>query len=342
MNILVIGGTGYMGKIMVERLLDRGDQVTIFSRGTTRPSWWDRVTHIQGDRNDRSAFVSTLQSLPFDAVVDTQAYQWEDVRAAVTAFTGSIGRYLLVSTSSVYLEGHVDFSRHCPYDETVVDWSNLAYDYPPNEDPYAVGKRHCEKWLLENGGSLPSTIIRIPAVMGPEDPTGRMWWWVQRALDGGPLVVPSNQRGAFRTFYSADAAENFIRVLDAPHTIGQTYYIGMPEIMTLERWANLVWDAAGASCSISYIPRQVIDRREGLSGYQPPMTRPHFNIHDLSKAQRDIGIVATPVEDWVPTTVNWYRTQYQGPDSGGYQYRQQEIDLANQWEERFGRFTDTF
>ena len=342
MNILVIGGTGYMGKIMVERLLDRGDLVTIFSRGTTQPPWWDRINHIPGDRNDRSNFVDKLGGLTFDAVVDTQAYRWEDVEAAVRAFTGSVGRYLLVSTSSVYLEGHVDFSRHCPYDEMAVNWDNLEYDYPPNEDPYAVGKRHCEKWLLENAGGLPYTIIRIPAVMGPEDPTGRMWWWVQRALDGGPVIIPAALQGAFRTFYSADAAVNFIRVLEAPHTIGQTYFIGMPEIMTVERWASLVWAAAGTVRRITYIPRPVIDRQPNLAGYVPPMTRPLFNIHDLSKAERDIGIVSTPVEEWVPATVNWYRSHIPDQDSDGYQYRQQEINLALEWEDRFGRFVADF
>ena len=342
MNILVIGGTGYMGKMMVERLLDRGDRVTVFSRGATRPSWWDRIAHIPGDRNDRSGFVDKLRGLTFDAVVDTQAYRREDVEAAVRAFTGGVGRYLLVSTGSVYLEGHVDISRHCPYDETAVNWDSLEYDYPPNEDPYAVGKRHCEKWLLENAGTLPFTIIRIPAVMGPEDPTGRMWWWVQRALDGGPVVVPSELQGAFRTFYSADAAANFVRVLDAPHTIGQTYFIGMPEIMNVERWTNLIWSAAGNARRICCVPRPVIDRQPDLAGYLPPLTRPVSNLHDLSKAQRDIVITATPVEEWVPATVNWYRSHNPGHDSDGYQFRQQEINLAVQWEDRFGSFIANF
>ena len=76
MNILVIGGTRYMGRIMVQNLLDQGDEVTIFSRGNTQPDWWGQVSHIQGDRNDRDDFRAKLKGLAFDAVVDTQAYQW--------------------------------------------------------------------------------------------------------------------------------------------------------------------------------------------------------------------------------------------------------------------------
>ena len=174
MNILVIGGTGYMGKIMVERLLDRGDRVTVFSRGTIRPGWWSRVSHIPGDRNDAADFNAKLKALSFDAVVDTQAYRWEDVQSAVETLRGNVGRYLLVSTSSVYLDGKVDFFRHCPYDESAVEWSTLEYTYPEGEDPYAVGKRHCEKWLLaycnQLGGGIPYTIIRIPGGHGTGGP----------------------------------------------------------------------------------------------------------------------------------------------------------------------------
>ena len=83
MNVLVIGGTRYMGRIMVQELLDQGDHVTVFSRGNTRPDWWDQVEHVQGDRNDREDFNSKLKGKSFDAVVDTQAYRTEDVVSAV-------------------------------------------------------------------------------------------------------------------------------------------------------------------------------------------------------------------------------------------------------------------
>jgi 2'-hydroxyisoflavone reductase len=340
-DVLIIGGTRYMGKVTVERLLARGDRVTVFSRGSTRPPWWDQVTHIYGDRNDQPDFSSKLKSRPFDAVIDTQAYKWEDVESAVRTLRGNVGRYLLVSTSSVYLEGKVDFFHRCPYNEADLDWSQLEYTYPLGEDPYAVGKRHCEKWLMENG-DIPYTIIRIPAVMGPDDPTGRMWWWVQRALDGGRLVIPTNSLGAFRTLYYADAADNFIRVMDTPQAVNQTYFIGMPEIMTIERWAYLVWQVAGNDLQIAYVPPEIIAKNNRLRNYSPPLSRPIPNIHDLSKANRDIGITTTPVAEWVQETVAWYRDSYRGPDSEGYRYRDEELSIALQWNQRYQQLVSEF
>ena len=79
MKVLVIGGTRYMGRLVVQKLLDRGDEVTVFTRGQTRPSWWDRVVHVEGDRTDPVSFRKGLSGLTFDAVLDTQAFRKEDV-----------------------------------------------------------------------------------------------------------------------------------------------------------------------------------------------------------------------------------------------------------------------
>lgn len=155
-------------------------------------------------------------------------------------------------------------------------------------------------------------------------------------------MIPPDALGAYRTLYSADAAANFLRILDAPKTLGQTYYVAMPEIMNLRRWANLIWKAAGQECKIAHVPREVIRKQDSLKSYAPPMSRPVNNIHDLSKANLAFGIVTTPVEEWIQSTVDWYRDQYQGEDSEGYRFRQEELSLAARWEEKFGRFTAGF
>lgn len=215
MNILIIGGTRYMGRMAVELLLERGDTVTVFSRGNTKPDWWDRVDHILGDRDERAGFKAKLEGKRFDAVIDMHAYRKEDVESAIETFRGNVGRYVMISTGSVYHDGKLDFAAHCPFKESDVDWASLDYTYPEGEDPYGVGKRHCEKWLQENS-DVSYTIIRVPAVMGWDDPTGRMWWWVQRALDGRGVILAMEDRAPFRTIYSGDAAQNFLRAIDSP------------------------------------------------------------------------------------------------------------------------------
>ena len=341
MDVLIIGGTRYMGRIVVERLLQRGDRVTVFSRGSTRPQWWNHVEHIQGDRTNRIGFRAKLKGKSFDAVIDTQAFQKEDVESAVETFEGNVGRYLMVSTGSVYLDGKLDFSTHCPFKESDVDWMSLDYTYPQGEDAYGVGKRHCEKWLQENS-RVSYTIIRIPAVMGFDDPTGRMWWWVQRALDGRGVIIPLEDRAVFRTLYSADAAENFVRAASAPSTANQIYHIAMQEIMTIESWTQMIWCAAGQQCTITYVPREIIHKHTCFKAYAPPLSRNIPYVHNLSKAERDFGFRTTPAEGWIQTTVDWYRDHYTGEDSTGYEYREEELALGANWNERFGKLVSAF
>jgi len=330
MNILIIGGTRYMGRIAVQKLLDRGDQVTIFSRGNTRPDWWDHITHISGDRTDTADFEAKLKGKSFDAVLDMQAFKKEHVENAIPIFDGHVGRYLFVSTGSVYADNKLDFFTHCPFKETDVNWSNLDYTYPPNEDPYGVGKRHCEKWLCENS-SVPYTIVRIPAIMGWDDPTSRMWWWVQRALDSNGVIISDQDHAPFRTLYCADAAENFIRAITANETIGQTYHIATEEVFTPQRWVDLIWKAAGHKPDITFVPTDVI--QSSLENHAPPLCRPIPYIHDLSKAKNDFGFSTTPAEEWIQTTVDWYRNHYKGDDAKGYANRSKEITLAKKWHE---------
>ena len=339
MKILVIGGTRYMGRLVVQKLLERGDEVTVFSRGQTRPPWWDRVAHVLGDRTDPASFRDGLAGMTFDAVLDTQAFRKEDVELASATFEGSVGRYVMVSTGSVYLDDKLDFSTHCPFKESDVDWSDLDYTYPPNEDAYGVGKRHCEKWLQENS-ALPYTIVRIPAVMGWDDPTERMWWWVQRALDGQGIVLPLEKQASFRTLYSDDAASNFIRAIDAPEAANEVYHIAMGEIATPNRWASLIWRAAGAEPNVTYVPDTVLSR--SFEGYAPPLCRPIPNVHDLSKAERDFGFQTTPITSWIQATVDWYRAHPPAEDSEGYGRRSEEIELAGRWAKAYEEFNSQF
>lgn len=347
MKILVIGGTRYMGRIAVQLLLDRGDEVTVFSRGNTRPALWDRITHVAGDRTDPGSFKSSLRGKAFDAVLDMQAFRKEHVETAVETFRGNVGRYLMVSTGSIYLDGKLDFATHCPFKESDVDWADLDYTYPEGEDPYGVGKRHCEKWLHENS-DVPYTIVRIPAVMGWDDPTSRMWWWVQRALDGKGVVLPLEYQAPFRTLYCGDAAANFIRAIGSPGAENKTYHISMQEIMTPNRWAGLIWRATGHEPDILYVPREVLQRTlstkegENVAEYAPPLCRPIPYIQDLTRAINDFGFETTPVASWIQTTVDWYRGQYRGEDSKGYSRRSKELELGKRWKGRLKGLIEDF
>ena len=174
--------------------------------------------------------------------------------------------------------------------------------------------------------------------MGEGDPTGRIWWWIQRARDGGELILPPQSLGSFRTIYSGDAARNFIRILDNPATINQTYYVAMPEIMDLNRWSNSIWNCMGSECSVAYIPLDIVRKEPNLQGYFPPMGRPFNNIHDLSKSEDAFGIVTQPFDQWIKSVVDWYADNSPIESSSGYGFRSDELNLVNRWKNHWDMF----
>src|SRR5512140_3406795 len=177
MKVLVIGGTRFFGRLIVRKFLDRGDDVTVLTRGAVQPDFWDKVGHITAERSDHTDFERKLRGRTFALVVDNIAYNRADVESALRAFRGSAGHYLLCSSGSVYRE-YDDLRQlriHREADADLDFKGDLAY---------SEGKREAEKVLRELSSSdLPFTIIRPPVVQGPFDPSGRGWYWLQRVAD---------------------------------------------------------------------------------------------------------------------------------------------------------------
>jgi nucleoside-diphosphate-sugar epimerase len=329
MRVLIIGGTKYFGKIIARRLLERGDHVTLFTRGNTRPEFWDQVEAVLGDRKEYAAFEREMAGRTIDAVIDQQAYTREDQESAVRAFHGRVGRYLLTSTISVYYDGYIDFHRHCPIREDDLPLDQIGWDYPEGHDRYAVGKRHCEKVLLDHA-AFPSTAIRVPPVLGPEDWTLRFWNLLQRVLDGGEIPLPDGGLNIFRNIYSEDMAQAFIDVMDEPRTIGRTYNVAQWEIMTQRLFVEQIAAAAGRAVPLVPVPRAVLD----AAGCRLMFGRPELCVEDLTRAEQDFALRTTPVAEWVQTTVDWYLANRPEKDSAAYDRRPVEIQLARLYRDR--------
>lgn len=111
MKILVLGGTSFVGRAMVEEALSRGDELTLFSRGRTGTDLFPDVARLVGDRD--TGDYASLGGTDWDAVLDVSAYVPRHVAQAADALAGSTGRYLFISTGAVY-DGRTDG----PLDET--------------------------------------------------------------------------------------------------------------------------------------------------------------------------------------------------------------------------------
>jgi 2'-hydroxyisoflavone reductase len=176
-RILVLGGTRFAGRAVVEAALGRGDTVTMFNRGITNRGLFPGVETVIGDRTED---LYALGRREFDAVVDVACYDPAAARLSADALKGRVGRYVFVSTVSVYASQATT--------EAQLEDSPLAELKPDVKDPlenYGANKALCEAIIREAYGER--------ALIGrPNDPTDRFPYWPRRIARGGRVLAPGD------------------------------------------------------------------------------------------------------------------------------------------------------
>ena len=186
MKLLILGGTKFLGRHLAEMALARGDEVTLVHRGQTGTSLFPQAQHLICDRNlGLTAAVNAAPRKGWDACIDTSAYFPRQVRLAAAALDAHIGRYVFVSTISVYSTfAEPGMSEDAP--TAVLPDSNVEV---VDGDTYGGLKRLCEEAALSAFGAR-CLIARPGLIVGPSDPTGRFTYWPQRIARGGTVLAP--------------------------------------------------------------------------------------------------------------------------------------------------------
>lgn len=213
-NILVIGGTRYFGKLLVQRLVNAGHRVTIATRGQAPDPFGSRIERIRVDRRNEAAMLTAFAGVKgYDVVYDQMCYSPLDAATAVRVFAGKAKRYIMASTIDVYrgLMGQHD----TPFAETDLNVLAQPIDTQyPWHDPklatqsYVMGKVQAEAYLCRDG-SLPLVTVRIGHVLaGAEDFTGRLAHYVDLVRANAPLRYAN--AAAASSFLSAQAISDFL------------------------------------------------------------------------------------------------------------------------------------
>lgn len=211
-NILVIGGTRYFGKLLVQRLLRLGHHVTIATRGYAPDPFGERITRIRVDRRSEAAMRNAFRELSFDIVYDQMCYSPLDAAISVRVFAGKVKRYVMTSTIDAYRELA---PRDAAFQETDLPVLAQRIDtaYPWHDpsraiDCYVSGKIQAEAYL-ERDGSLPLATVRLAHVLGgPEDFTGRLAHYVD--LVRMRATLPYANAAAKVSFMEAQEAADFM------------------------------------------------------------------------------------------------------------------------------------
>ncbi|MGC4080923.1 MAG: NAD-dependent epimerase/dehydratase family protein [Vicinamibacterales bacterium] len=298
MKVLVLGGTRFVGRHIVDALVERGDLVTVFTRGQSPDPLPAGVLRVHGDRNNGAAGLDPLVGHSWDAVVDVSGYTPRQVRPSAELFWGKVDRYVFVSTVSVYVD-----SPNQPVLETHPLLPEAAEDVIEiTPDTYGSLKVTCERIVTELYGAR-ATILRPQIIAGPWDPTGRHTYWVQRAMQGGEMLGPGPGDDFVQVVDARDIARFTRHVVDAG--IGGIFNMAGPRAT----WAGFL-DAAGAA-DVVWVANDLLEAA-GLTFAEVPLFRPNgasFSsvMHVSHERASQAGFQTTSMEQTIADTRAWLR-----------------------------------
>ena len=310
MRVLVIGGTLFIGKLLVKRLLAADHEVTLLHRKAEHP-FGRRVRNVVADRNDAVTIRAALAGHKFDAVYDI-AYDWErgttgaQVEATAKSIPGDISRYIFMSSVAAYGDG-LDHGEDDP----------LASDIHP--DPYVRNKATSERALFRmyHESRFPVVTMRPPFVYGPENPFYREAFFWDRIKRDRPVIVPGDGNRLMQFVYVNDLVEACFNALEKHTAPGRGFNVADEKPLTQLEVVREFARVLGKEPVIARVPRDVIARNGGNPMGEPLYFGTYYDLPPITevigRVKRVLNVSMTPFALGLKETYKWYsRHQHEG------------------------------
>lgn len=304
MRVLVLGGTVFLGRHLVETALRRGHEVSLFHRGRHGADLFPEAEHLFGDRGGE---LGALAGRRWDAVIDTSAYVPRVVRRSVGVLRDAAEHYTFVSTVSVYRAVPGPLAEDAPL-RTLDDPSTERVD----GDTYGGLKVLCEQ-AVEAG--FPGRVLRVRPgiIVGPHDPTERFTYWARRVARGGEVLAPGSGDQRVEFIDVRDLSEWVLRMVERRAT-GVFNTVGPKGKLTLWAWLEACRLATGSDTRLTWVEEEFlreagVEPMEDLPFWYPegdPEMAGAFHT-DVGRALAE-GLTFRPLAETVRDTVEWDRT----------------------------------
>ena len=214
-RLLILGGTGFIGPSMVRYAVERGHEVTIFTRGRSEADIPD-VEHLIGDR---TGDLSALEGRTWDVVLDNNARDYRWVELSTDLLRGSAEHYLFVSSISAFSTADMELEGVVyPLTEPIVHEDGTLFSRPDDfqegqEAPYGLSKTLGEQ-ASEAAFPGRTTVVRPGLIVGPGDPTDRFTYWPVRIDRGGEVMAPGDGSDPTQIIDVRDLTEWIVRLAE--------------------------------------------------------------------------------------------------------------------------------
>lgn len=302
MRVLVLGGTWFLGRTLVEEALGRGYEVTTFNRGRTGEDVLG-VETVRGDRTSPADLAELVKRRPWDAVVDASGMVPFDVLLGARLLAERTSRYAFISTVNVYEGWPVEPLTE---DSVVRDCRADATEAPDERpgDRYARLKAGCERAVCDVYGEA-ALVLRPGVILGPREYIGRLPWWLRRLQRGGKVLAPGYPGRLIQPIDVRDVAVFTLDALVAAQS--GTYNVTAPVgHSTFGEFVAACRDAVGSDAELVWVQDEFLHARGVEMWTELPLWRTYPGTWRIdSERARQAGLHCRPLTETVVDTWTW-------------------------------------
>lgn len=327
MKILILGGTVFLGRAIVETCVARGHEVTLFNRGQRNPDLFPELEQLRGNRDGD---LEALRGRRWDAVIDPSGYLPRLVRASAELLADAVDHYTFISSISVYAGFP---TRGMDEDAPLGTLDDPSIEEITGET-YGPLKVLCEQAVQATllGRAL---IIRPGLIVGPHDPTNRFTYWVDRVARGGDVLAPDAPEQDVQLIDVRDLAEWTVRLVERKQTgvynaTGPDYHLTLREVLETCK-ATTGSDARWVWADQEFLAAQGVEEWTGLPLWirdTPDMVG--FSAVSIDRALAE-GLTLRPLATTVADTLAWSRTLPADAERRAGLTPEREAELLRLW-----------
>jgi 2'-hydroxyisoflavone reductase len=299
--LLVLGGTKFLGRAVVEAALGRGHDVTLFNRGQTNPELFPEVERLRGDRDGD---LEPLRGRTWDAVVDPSGFVPRVVRQSADLLRDAVAHYVFVSSISVYRDPlPPGFDESAPL---------IELEHPDGMDPraspeaYGGLKALCEE-VVRDVFPHAHANIRAGLIVGPHDPSGRFTYWVLRLAAGGRVIAPAPPERLVQVIDVRDLAAWMVTLAEE-RTTGTFNAVSRP--FPFSELVEAGTAVAGSDADVVWVDESLLLEHDVGPWMQLPLWVPTDDAGFLQanvSAALAHGLTTRDLADTVRDTLEWAR-----------------------------------
>ncbi len=309
LNILILGGTRFLGPHTVQAALDRGHKMTLFNRGKSGPDMFPGCKQLIGDRYED---MSALKNGEWDAVIDTFAYVPHVIEETIKILKGNVGQYVLISSVSAYKD-YKKVGLDETYPVATISDEEIAKAKTHRDitgENYGALKALCEQKAEE---MMPGQVanIRPGLIVGPLDPSDRFTYWPVRVDRGGEVLCPVSPKELTQIIHAGDLGEFIIKCIE-DKTNGIFNAISKP--IEMGKVLQACKRVSKSDAKFTWVDLEFLNEHEVAGWSELPAWAPAEGDH-LAFSQVSVekafsaGLKMRPLEQTVKETLEWFKKE---------------------------------